>query len=99
MLHKTIFNNNSQRNGLLNQSYLVQLYLHCESWLTIIPCNISLKSLKSPKNNASRQTDLASADFNFIFVCTVLSIDHCRVYRENNETDSLILNVCLSCFY
>jgi hypothetical protein len=41
MLHKTIFNDNSQRNGLLNQSYLVQLHLNCESSLKIIPCNIS----------------------------------------------------------
>ena len=40
MLHKTIFNDNSQRNGLLNQP--LQLHLHCEWSLTIIPCNISL---------------------------------------------------------
>ena len=33
MLHKTIFNDDSHRRGLLNQSKLVQLYFHCESSL------------------------------------------------------------------
>ena len=29
MLHKAIFNDNLHRNGLVNQSNLVQLHLHC----------------------------------------------------------------------
>ncbi len=41
MLHGTIFNDNSHRNGLPNQSNLAQLHLHCESSLKIVPCNIS----------------------------------------------------------
>ncbi len=49
MLHGTIFNNNSHRNGLPNQSNLAQLHLHCESSLKIVPCNISFKVMDRAK--------------------------------------------------
>jgi hypothetical protein len=41
MLHEMIFNDSLHRNGLLNQSHLLQLNLHCESSLKIGQCNIS----------------------------------------------------------
>jgi hypothetical protein len=34
MLRRTIFNENSYRNGLTNQPILVQIHLHCESLLS-----------------------------------------------------------------
>jgi hypothetical protein len=42
MLYKATFNDNSHRNGLLNQSNPVQLYLPRESSLKIILRNISV---------------------------------------------------------
>ena len=41
MLHGTIFNDDLQRNGLIDQSSYVQANLHCESSLKIVRCNIN----------------------------------------------------------
>ncbi len=43
MLHAPISTDDFPRNGLVNKSYVVQLHLHCESSLKIVPCNIGLK--------------------------------------------------------